>query len=178
MAMYPDLVKQFEFTHKYNSVKRFVRGLKNKDPRQYDPLGFLPAEKAQVSFGSCKPSHVRAGERYTETNRLCPERKQNLPNLLSQTCVSVNEIAFTWGKPRDIHVGARLIKSNRGIGIGTMATWSEYQDSWIRGNPMAHADWPSAKKPFCLCVLAKYLRHQDPKMAIGACSSRKEEATA
>ena len=43
-AIYQDLVEQFSFTHKYNSVKRFVRGLKRKDPEQYDRLEFLPAE--------------------------------------------------------------------------------------------------------------------------------------
>jgi transposase len=30
MAIYQDLVERFGFTHKYNSVKRFVRGLKKK----------------------------------------------------------------------------------------------------------------------------------------------------
>ncbi|HYA13457.1 MAG TPA: IS21 family transposase [Syntrophales bacterium] len=50
-AIYQDLVEQFSFTHKYNSVKRFVRGLKRKDPEQYDRLEFLPAEEAQVDYG-------------------------------------------------------------------------------------------------------------------------------
>jgi hypothetical protein len=55
MAIYQDLVEQFGSTHKYNSVKRLVRGLKNKDPRQNDRLEFLGGEEAQVSFGSCGP---------------------------------------------------------------------------------------------------------------------------
>jgi transposase/5S rRNA maturation endonuclease (ribonuclease M5) len=52
MAIYQDLVERFGFTHKYNSVKRFVRGLKKKDPRQYDRLEFLPGEEAQVDYGT------------------------------------------------------------------------------------------------------------------------------
>jgi transposase/5S rRNA maturation endonuclease (ribonuclease M5) len=51
MAIYQDLVERFGFTHKYNSVKRFVRGLKKKDPKQYDRLEFLPGEEAQVDYG-------------------------------------------------------------------------------------------------------------------------------
>ena len=51
MAIYQDLVERFSFTHKYNSVKRFVRGLRRKDPEQYDRLEFLPGEEAQVDYG-------------------------------------------------------------------------------------------------------------------------------
>jgi len=52
MAIYQDLVERFGFTHRYNSVKRFVRGLKKKDPRQYDRLEFLPGEECQVDYGT------------------------------------------------------------------------------------------------------------------------------
>ena len=51
MAIYQDLVELFNFDHKYNSVKRFVRGLKHKAPEQFDRLEFLPAEEAQVDYG-------------------------------------------------------------------------------------------------------------------------------
>jgi len=51
MAIYQDLVEQFSFNHKYNSVKRFVRGLKHKAPEQFDRLEFLPGEEAQVDYG-------------------------------------------------------------------------------------------------------------------------------
>ena len=44
MAIYQDLVELFGFTHRYNSVKRFVRLLKRKDPEQYDRLEFLMGE--------------------------------------------------------------------------------------------------------------------------------------
>ena len=33
MAIYQDLMELFSFTHRYNSVKRFVRGLKRQDPQ-------------------------------------------------------------------------------------------------------------------------------------------------
>lgn len=51
VSIYQDLVEQFSFTHQYNSVKRFVRGLRRKDPEQYDRLEFLPGEEAQVDYG-------------------------------------------------------------------------------------------------------------------------------
>jgi transposase/5S rRNA maturation endonuclease (ribonuclease M5) len=51
MAIYQDLKELFTFTHRYNSVKRFVRLLKKKDPDQYDRLEFLMGEEAQVDYG-------------------------------------------------------------------------------------------------------------------------------
>jgi transposase len=51
MAIYQDLVELYAFTHRYNSVKRFVRLLKRKDPQQYDRLEFLMGEEAQVDYG-------------------------------------------------------------------------------------------------------------------------------
>ncbi len=51
MAIYQDLVERFNFTHRYNSVKRFVRGLKKQDPKQFDRLEFPPGEEAQVDYG-------------------------------------------------------------------------------------------------------------------------------
>ncbi|MBT4025331.1 MAG: IS21 family transposase, partial [Desulfobacula sp.] len=40
MAIYQDLVERFNFNHKYNSVKRFVRKLKQKAPKHFDRLEF------------------------------------------------------------------------------------------------------------------------------------------
>ncbi|MDR3557755.1 MAG: IS21 family transposase, partial [Syntrophobacteraceae bacterium] len=51
MAIYQDLVELFCFTHRYNSVKRFVRALREKDPRQFDRLEFLMGEEAQLDYG-------------------------------------------------------------------------------------------------------------------------------
>jgi len=62
MAIYQDLVERFGFPHKYNSVKRFVRGLRRKDPRQYDRLEFLPGEEAQVDYGTGALTVHRGGK--------------------------------------------------------------------------------------------------------------------
>lgn len=51
MAIYQDLVEQFGFTHRYNSVKRFVRSLRKREPQQFDRLEFLPGEETQVDYG-------------------------------------------------------------------------------------------------------------------------------
>ncbi len=51
MSIYQDLVELYAFTHRYNSVKRFVRILKKKDPERYDRLEFLMGEEAQVDYG-------------------------------------------------------------------------------------------------------------------------------
>lgn len=61
MAIYQDLVERFGFTHRYNSVKRFVRGLKRTDPKQYDRLEFLPGEEAQVDYGQGAPTLFSGG---------------------------------------------------------------------------------------------------------------------
>lgn len=50
-AIYQDLVEQFDFRHRYNSVKRFVRRLKVRNPDRFDVLESLPGEEAQVDFG-------------------------------------------------------------------------------------------------------------------------------
>jgi transposase len=50
-AIYQELVDRFGFSHRYNSVKRFCRGLKKREPEQFDRLEFLPGEEAQVDYG-------------------------------------------------------------------------------------------------------------------------------
>jgi transposase len=50
-AIYQDLVELFGFSHRYNSVKRFVRALKARDPDRFDVLESDPGEEAQVDFG-------------------------------------------------------------------------------------------------------------------------------
>jgi transposase len=51
MSIYQDLVELFGFTHRYNSVKRFVNALKAREPERFDVLDALPGEEAQVDFG-------------------------------------------------------------------------------------------------------------------------------
>lgn len=51
MAIYQDLVDHHGFTNAYNSVKRFCRSLRVREPAQFDRLEFLPGEEAQVDYG-------------------------------------------------------------------------------------------------------------------------------
>jgi len=62
MSIYQDLVELFGFTNQYNSVKRFVKGLKEKDPQQYDRLEFLPGEEVQVDYGVGAPTLCKSGK--------------------------------------------------------------------------------------------------------------------
>ena len=62
MSIYQDLVELFGFTHQYNSVKRFVRRLRKKDPHQYDRLEFPPGEEAQVDYGAGAPTLHNSGK--------------------------------------------------------------------------------------------------------------------
>ena len=52
VSIYQDLVERYGFTNRYNSVKRFVRGVKKEDPKQFDRLEFPPGEEAQVDYGT------------------------------------------------------------------------------------------------------------------------------
>lgn len=51
VSIYQDLVERYAFEHKYNSVKRFCRALRRKNPVQYDRMEFGPGEEAQVDYG-------------------------------------------------------------------------------------------------------------------------------
>lgn len=62
MSIYQDLVEQFGFTHKYNSVKRFVRKLKANAPERFDILEYLPGEEAQVDYGQGAPTFLSSGK--------------------------------------------------------------------------------------------------------------------
>jgi transposase len=50
-SIYQDLAEKFAFTHGYNSVKRFVRVLRAREPERFDVLEFRPGEEAQVDYG-------------------------------------------------------------------------------------------------------------------------------
>lgn len=72
MAIYQDLVEQHGFAHRYNSVKRFVRALKQRDPERFDVLESAPGEEAQVDFGLGAPT-------------LCENGKYRRPHLFVMT---------------------------------------------------------------------------------------------
>jgi len=61
-SIYQDLVERRGFTHRYNSVKRFVRGLKFREPDRFDVLESLPGEEAQVDFGEGALTQYRNGK--------------------------------------------------------------------------------------------------------------------
>lgn len=63
-AIYQDLVDQHGFTAAYNSVKRFVGGLRQEDPQQFDRLEFAPGEECQVDYGEGAPTRVPGSDRY------------------------------------------------------------------------------------------------------------------
>ena len=50
-AIYQELVDRVGFTQRYNSVKRFCRALRSREPEQFDRLEFLPGEECQVDYG-------------------------------------------------------------------------------------------------------------------------------
>jgi hypothetical protein len=52
MAIYQELVEMFGFAHRYNSVKRFVRCLKEEDPHQFDRLEDPPRIESQVDLAT------------------------------------------------------------------------------------------------------------------------------
>lgn len=51
VSIYQDLVERHGFAAAYNSVKRFVRTLKVREPKRYDVLEYGPGEEAQVDYG-------------------------------------------------------------------------------------------------------------------------------
>lgn len=64
MAIYQELVDRHGFTRRYNSVKRFCRGLRRHEPEQFDRLEFAPGEEAQVDYGEGAPTLDPASGRY------------------------------------------------------------------------------------------------------------------
>ena len=61
-SIYQDLVEHHGFAHRYNSVKRFVRGLKAREPERFDVLESLPGEEAQVDYGQGALTRLPSGK--------------------------------------------------------------------------------------------------------------------
>ncbi len=61
-AIYQDLVEQRGFAHRYNSVKRFVRALKAREPERFDVLESFPGEEAQVDYGQGALTRLPSGK--------------------------------------------------------------------------------------------------------------------
>jgi transposase len=64
MAIYQDLADLFGFTQRYNSVKRFCRTLRRREPEQFDRLEFPAGEEAQVDYGEGAPTRHPGSGRY------------------------------------------------------------------------------------------------------------------
>src|ERR1019366_3229342 len=64
MAIYQELVDQRGFQLRYNSVKRFCRALRKREPEQFDRLEFLPGEESQVDYGEGAPTLHPGNGRY------------------------------------------------------------------------------------------------------------------
>jgi transposase len=62
VSIYQDLVERHGFRHAYNSVKRFVAGLKRRAPERFDVLEFPPGEEAQVDYGLGALTRVASGK--------------------------------------------------------------------------------------------------------------------
>jgi transposase len=61
VSIYQDLVETRGFTHRYNSVKRFVAKLRMREPERFDVLEFPPGEEAQVDLGLGAPTLHKSG---------------------------------------------------------------------------------------------------------------------
>jgi transposase len=61
-SIYQELVEQHGFGNRYNSVKRFVRWLKRREPERFDVLEFPPGEEAQVDLGLGAPTLTKSGK--------------------------------------------------------------------------------------------------------------------
>ena len=62
VSIYQDLVDSHGFGAKYNSVKRFVAGLKLTAAERFDVLEYAPGEEAQVDYGQGAPTCTEKGK--------------------------------------------------------------------------------------------------------------------
>jgi len=82
MAIYQELVDTRGFTNAYNSVKRFCRGLRQREPEQFDRLEFLPGEESQVDYGEgALTLHPKSGK-YRRPRLFIMMETEIWPNLL------------------------------------------------------------------------------------------------
>jgi len=61
VSIYQDLVEGHGFSHRYNSVKRFVAHLRRREPERFDVLEYLPGEEAQVDYGQGALTQYKPG---------------------------------------------------------------------------------------------------------------------
>jgi transposase len=61
--IYQDLCSESGFTASYESVKRYVRGLRKQDPKRFERVEVLPGMEAQVDFGTGNWIHDASGKK-------------------------------------------------------------------------------------------------------------------
>jgi len=103
MAIYQELVDTRGFTLAYNSVKRFCRGLRLKEPEQFDRLEFAPAEESQVDYGEGAPTRHPVTGKYRKPRlfvmTLCYSRRsfrQVVWKSSTETWARLHEQAFRY----------------------------------------------------------------------------------
>lgn len=64
VAIYQDLVDLHGFTGAYNSVKRFAKKLRQREPEQFDRLSFIAGEEMQVDYGEGALTRIPGSDRY------------------------------------------------------------------------------------------------------------------
>ena len=62
VSIFQELIDEHGFTHRYNSVKRFVAKLRAREPERFDVLEFPPGEEAQVDFGLGASTEKKPGQ--------------------------------------------------------------------------------------------------------------------
>ena len=82
-SIYQDLVDQFGFTGRYNSVKRFAGRLVQREPEQFDRLEFAPGEEAQVDYGEGALTRIPGSDRYHRTQTRITSIGKRIPLKLS-----------------------------------------------------------------------------------------------
>ena len=107
VAIYQDLVELFGFSNKYNSVKRFVRGLRKEDPRQFDRLEFSPGEEAQVYGTGAKTLHSTGKYRKTRLFRIVHSGRSNQARKHGQNFI----IRYFGGCPQYVVLLKEIIKT-------------------------------------------------------------------
>jgi transposase len=103
MAIYQELVDTRGFTQAYNSVKRFCRGLRLKEPEQFDRLEFAAAEECQVDYGEGAPTRHPVTGKYRKPRlfvmTLCYSRRsfrQVVWKSSTETWARLHEQAFRY----------------------------------------------------------------------------------
>ncbi len=109
MAIYQDLVDRHGCAGAYNSVKRFVGKLRQREPEQFDRLNFLPGEEMQVDYGEGALTRVPGTDRYRN------------PKLPRQACFESHTLKFVG------EGGNALIIGRPGTGKSHVAKAVAYQ---------------------------------------------------